>query len=51
MARSIEGTAVLEELPATIGDGVRVAKVADRTQRICRKVVSEIVRVTEQEIR
>jgi len=51
MARHIEGGQVLEELPLTIGDGVRVAKVADRTQRICRSVVSEIVRVTEDEIR
>ena len=51
MARHIEGGQVLEELPFTIGDGVRVAKVADRTQRICRSVVSEIVRVTEDEIR
>ena len=31
MARHIEGGIVLEELPATIGDGVRVAKVAERT--------------------
>ena len=51
MSRRLEGTELLTEVPMTVADGTRVVKAGVNTEKICRRVVDETIRVTEEEVR